>query len=48
MEWDTGELDKGDIISVSLELFPARLRGEVASGSLTEGPGVYVCLVQRM
>lgn len=48
IEWDTGELDKGDIISVSLELFPERLRGEAASGSLTEGPGVYICLVQRV
>lgn len=37
IEWDTGELDKGDIISRSLELFPERLRGEANSGSLTEG-----------
>ena len=40
IEWDIGELDKGDIIFISLELFPERLKGEEASGKLTEGPGV--------
>jgi hypothetical protein len=48
IEWDTGELDKGDIIFISLELFPEKLRREEVSGKLTEGPGVYVCLVQRL